>query len=76
MFATIREGAGAMRDHLGRLLYHTRLKAIQWINLNRHQAEFATLSKAGRRGNGTGAKGTEEMPGDGSFDNNQRWKLN
>jgi len=39
MFATIRKGAGAMRDHLGRLLYHTLLKAIQWINLNRHQAE-------------------------------------
>ena len=27
------ESAGAMRDHLGRLLDHTRLKAIQWINL-------------------------------------------
>jgi hypothetical protein len=39
------EGAGAMRDHLGRLLDHTRLKAIQWINLNRHRAEFTTLSK-------------------------------
>ena len=37
-----------MRDHLGRLLYHTRLKAIQWINLNRHQAESATLLKAAR----------------------------
>ena len=43
---TKQEGAGAMRDHLGRLLDHTRLKAIQWINLNRHRAEFATLSKA------------------------------
>lgn len=39
------EGAGAMRDHLGRLLDHTRLKAIQWINLNRHRAEFTTLSR-------------------------------
>jgi hypothetical protein len=32
---TTPEGAGAMRDHLGRLLYYTRLKAIQWINPNR-----------------------------------------
>lgn len=42
---TTPEGAGAMRDHLGRLLYHTRLKAIQWINPNRRRAEFTTLSK-------------------------------
>jgi GxxExxY protein len=42
---TKQEGAGAMRDHLGRLLDHTPLKAIQWINLNRHRAEFTTLSK-------------------------------
>ena len=40
------EGTGAMRDHLERLMHHTRLKAIQWINLNRHRAEFTTLSKA------------------------------
>ena len=40
------EGAWAMREHLVRLLDHTRLKAIQWINLNRHRAEFTTLSKA------------------------------
>jgi hypothetical protein len=38
-------GAGAMREHLGRLLEHTRLKAIQWINLSRHRAEFMTLLK-------------------------------
>lgn len=42
---TKQEGAGAMRDHLGRLVDHTRLKAIQWINLNRHRAEFTTLSR-------------------------------
>ncbi len=42
---TKQEGAGAMRDHLGRLLEHTRLKAIQWVNLNRHRAEFTTLLK-------------------------------
>ena len=38
-------GGGAMRDHLQRLLHHTRLNAIQWINLNRHMVEFTTLSK-------------------------------
>ena len=41
---TKQQDAGTMRDHLGRLLEHTRLKAIQWINLNRHRAEFTTLS--------------------------------
>jgi hypothetical protein len=44
--ATNPEGAGTMRDHLGCLLYHTRFKAIQWISLNRHRAEFTTLSGA------------------------------
>jgi len=39
------EGAGAMREHLWRLLDHTRLKAIQWINLDRHRVEFTTLSR-------------------------------
>ena len=34
-----------MRDHLQRFLHHTRLKAGQWINLNRHVVEFTTLSK-------------------------------
>jgi hypothetical protein len=28
---------------LERLLHHARLKAIQWINLNRHLVEFTTL---------------------------------
>jgi hypothetical protein len=32
-----------MRDHLDRLLHHTSLKAIPWINLNHHLAEFITL---------------------------------
>jgi poly-beta-hydroxyalkanoate depolymerase len=35
--------ATLMRDHLERLLRHTSLQAIQWINLNHHLAEFATL---------------------------------
>jgi GxxExxY protein len=39
-------GGGGMREHLGRLLEHTRLKAIQWINLNQHRAEFTTLLKS------------------------------
>jgi GxxExxY protein len=38
---------GAMRDHLERLLHHTRLGCIQWINLNHHFVEFTTLSKSG-----------------------------
>jgi GxxExxY protein len=37
--------AGAFRDNLSRLLHHTKLKAIQWINLNRHVVEFTTLMK-------------------------------
>src|SRR5437763_12695734 len=40
-------GAGVIRDHLDRLLHHTQLKAIQWINLNRHVVEFTTLSSRG-----------------------------
>jgi GxxExxY protein len=40
-----------MRDHLERLLRHTSLQAIQWINLNHHVAEFTTLRlSAGTRG--------------------------
>jgi len=45
-FAFTTKQAGAMRDHLARLLHHTRLKAIQWINVNRHLAEFTTLAKS------------------------------
>lgn len=37
------QDVGAMRNHLERLLHHTHLKAVQWINLNRHLVEFATL---------------------------------
>jgi hypothetical protein len=43
---TMKQGnSGAFRDHLGRLLHHTNLRAIQWINLNRHLVEFTTLKK-------------------------------
>jgi len=45
-FTTKQADTGAMRDHLARLLHHTRLKAIQWINVNRHLAEFTTLAKS------------------------------
>jgi GxxExxY protein len=37
--------AGAFRHHLTRLLHHTKLESIQWINLNRHLVEFTTLAK-------------------------------
>jgi GxxExxY protein len=42
---TKHDGIGTMRDHLARLLHHTKLNNIQWINLNRHLVEFAALSK-------------------------------
>ncbi len=50
-FTTKPQGTGPMRDHLQRLLYHTRLNAIQWINLNRHVVEFTTISKDSRQQN-------------------------
>jgi hypothetical protein len=42
-FTTKPGSASVMREHLDRLLRHTRLKSIQWVNLNRHRVEFATL---------------------------------
>ena len=42
-FTTKQGSASVMREHLERLLHHTRLKSIQWVNLNRHRVEFATL---------------------------------
>jgi GxxExxY protein len=42
---TKHDGLGTMRDHLSRLLHHTKLNNIQWVNLNRHLVEFSTLSK-------------------------------
>ncbi len=39
------------RKHLDALLNHTRLQAIQWINLNHSQIEITTLERNGR-GNG------------------------
>jgi len=43
LFAAKQLMASVMREHLKRLLHHTRLKSIQWVNLNRHRVEFATL---------------------------------
>jgi hypothetical protein len=34
-----------MRQHQLRFLQHTRLNHLQWINFNRHQIEFITISK-------------------------------
>ena len=48
-FTTKQGSASVMREHLERLLRHTRLKSIQWVNLNRHRVEFATLSGPGRK---------------------------
>ena len=42
-FTTKQGSASGMWEHLERLLHHTRLKSIQWVNLNRHRVEFATL---------------------------------
>jgi GxxExxY protein len=42
-------GSGAFRDHLERLLHHTRMETIQWVNLNRHLIEFVTLSRRAAR---------------------------
>jgi len=42
-FTTKQGSASVMREHLERFLHHTRLKFIQWVNLNRHRVEFATL---------------------------------
>jgi len=35
----------AMEDHQRRFLRHTPLKFIQWVNFNRHNIEFTTLTK-------------------------------
>ncbi len=42
---TLQSDSQPMRDHLERLLHHTGLEHVQWVNLNRHHIEFITLSK-------------------------------
>jgi GxxExxY protein len=39
------ERADAMEAHLRRLLLHTRLQAVQWLNFNRENIELVTLTK-------------------------------
>jgi GxxExxY protein len=34
-----------LEDHLRRLLSHTKLKAIQWINLNKEEVQFLTITR-------------------------------
>lgn len=47
-FTALTDGQPRMRDHLQRLLGHTQLACIQWINLNHHDIEFTTLLTTGR----------------------------
>jgi GxxExxY protein len=43
---TLQSDSEPMRENLERLLRHTHLEFVQWINFNRHQIECVTLSKA------------------------------
>jgi hypothetical protein len=36
---------GKMEDHLRRFLRHTRLEAIQWVNINRQRLTFHTIRR-------------------------------
>lgn len=47
-FTALTDGQPRMRDHLQRFLGHTRLACLQWINLNHHDIEFATLLGSSR----------------------------
>ena len=44
VISTFPSGASRMSVHLRRLLQHTRLSHIQWVNIHHHTVEFATLS--------------------------------
>lgn len=39
----LKEGQGAMRFHLQRFLSHTRLRCMQWVNMDNHDITFCTL---------------------------------
>ncbi len=43
-FTAINEGQSSMKEHQQRFLKHTPLRYIQWINLNHHKIELATLT--------------------------------
>lgn len=42
---SLKDGTANMEDHLQRFRYHTRLRCIQWINMNNHDIEFRTLAE-------------------------------
>lgn len=42
---TMHQGRGTMLEHYRRFLHHTRLRWLQWINLNRHRIEFRTIAR-------------------------------
>jgi hypothetical protein len=44
-FTALPRNRAAMQDHQSRFLKHTPLRCIQWINFNRHNIEFTTLTK-------------------------------
>jgi GxxExxY protein len=44
-FTMIQAGIGAMSTHLDRLLHHTPLKCLQWVNLYQHRLAFTTIQK-------------------------------
>jgi hypothetical protein len=43
---TLSRNLSAQRQSLERLLQLSDLKALHWINLNRHQVEFTTLTRS------------------------------
>ena len=42
-FTAVTAASKSMADHQRRFLKHTPLRALHWINFNRHQIEFTTL---------------------------------
>jgi GxxExxY protein len=46
VITSLHRDQAAYRNHLDVLLAHTRLKGIQWINLNRSRVEITTIQKA------------------------------
>ena len=44
-FSALPKNREVMEDHQRRFLKHTPLKCIQWVNFNRHNIEFTTLTK-------------------------------
>ena len=38
-------GLNTVEEHLRRFLHHTKLNAIQWVNLHEHDVTFTTLTR-------------------------------